>query len=163
MGIHIVYAGIYYYKPKLAEQLNSLILEMMEKYRMKKVMVTKINMMRNGLITNEQMKNFYRRKEDVKISVNDDLDALFKDIQLGIEPDDENWTFFLPKLSEEESELVQRKDSNFMLTFVDVNNVRKAEKTAFESYSIYVNGLGHRKTFTIKSSFKRKFPSSSSL
>ena len=98
------------------------------------------------------MEKFCKGKEEEEKSVNDDLETLFEDIQLGKEPDDCVMTYFLPMLTEHELELVERKDEDFMETFsfgmdADVN---KAEMAASESDSKYVYGYGWRETFTIE-------------
>ena len=124
----------------------------MEKHKIKKMMMTSINMWRSRLITKEKMEKFCKGKENVKISVNDDLETLLEKIQLGEEPYDYADFYFLPKLTEHELELVERKDKDFMKTFGDGMNadVDKAEMAASESDSKYVYGFGTRRTFTIK-------------
>ena len=76
-----------------------------------------IYMSRSKLITKERMENYCNGKEYAKESVNDDLEKLFEDLQLGKEPDDDVATYFLPKLTKEELDLVERKDEDFMHTF----------------------------------------------
>ena len=90
MGIHLVYAGDYHYAYG-NERLKSLILKGMKKYKIKKVMVTRIYMKRRQLITKEEMEKFCKGKEYDKISVNDDLETLFEDIQL------ESWGWFVTR------------------------------------------------------------------
>ena len=169
--IHLVYAGYYYSNSEYfmefnqEKRLNSFILKAIEKYNLKKVMVTQLNMWRKRLITKEQMENFYKGKDKYtgrKISLNDDLESLFEDIQLGREPDDFVNTYFLPKLTEQELKLVERKDYNFMHTFEWMMNsdVKKTEMAASESDSKFLEGRGKRKTYTIKHTLKRKFPTS---
>ena len=89
-------------------------------------------MWRYELITKEEMDNFCKGEMKLKDSVNDDLESLFENIQLGKEPDDYVKTYFLPKFTEEEMELV-------------------------ESDSKYVHGLSRRRTFVIENSFEN-FP-----
>ena len=157
MEIHIVYAGRYYYYHN-EDVLRSFILKGMKKKNIKKVMVTMINMLRRNLITKESMENFCNGKEYEKDSVNDDLENLFNDIQLGKEPDDDVWTYFLPKLTRKELGLVERKDYDFMNTFdfeMDAD-VDKAEMMLSESDSKFVHGYGLRRTLTIKSPGTKK-------
>ena len=73
-------------------------------------------------------------------------------IQVGEEPDKFVETYFLPRLTEHELELVERKDEDFMKTFYDEMDadVDKAEMAASESESKYVQGYGFRKTYTIE-------------
>ena len=88
MRIHFVYAGDYYYSFGNEERFKTLILKGMQKYKIKKVMVTRIDMWRDQLITKEKMEKFCKGKEDEKISVNDDLETLLEKIQLGKKPDE---------------------------------------------------------------------------
>ena len=119
-------------------------------------MVTKINMWRWRLITKEAMEKF-TKGEDIfgrKDSVNDDLESFFEDLRLGKKPKKEVWTYFLPKLTEEEMELVEQKDPNYLLTFYERYNGRNPdvpedEMRLSESDSKFLEGLGYRKTFTI--------------
>ena len=93
-----------------------------------------------------------RANARAKISVNDDLETLLEKIQLGKEPDDDVDFYFLPKLTEHELKLVERKDEDFMMTFgweMDAD-VDKAEMAASESDSKYVYRHGWRETFTIE-------------
>ena len=126
----------------------------MKKYNVQKVMVTKIQMWRSLLIKKEKMENFCNGKEDRKLSVNDDLATLFENIELGEKPDEFVHTYFLPKLTEHELELVERKDEDFMRTFsANMNaDVAKNEMAASESDSKYVYGYGNRETLTIENS-----------
>ena len=151
MEIHFVYAGWYYYYNE--DVLRSIILKGMKKNNIKKVMVTRIHMWRSHLITKEEMKNFCNEKEYEKDSVNDDLENLLNDIQLGKKPDDYVQTYFLPELTREEMRLVERKDNDFMSTFRRIfADVDKAVMMLSESDSIFVRGYGYRQTFTIENS-----------
>ena len=124
----------------------------MKKHDVQKVMLTNIYIRRERLITKEKMKNVCKGKEDEKLSVNDDLETLFENILLGEEPKDDGHFYFLPRLTEHEFELVERKDEEFMRTFnhgIDAD-VNKAEMAASESDSKYVYAWGERKTITIE-------------
>ena len=83
----------------------------MKKYNIEKVMVTKIRIMRDRLITKEKMENFCIGKEDEKLSVNDDLEILFENIQIGEEPDEFVNTYFLPRLTEHEININENQKS----------------------------------------------------
>ena len=121
-------------------------------------MMTINRMQRERLITKEQMENYCKGFEKEKLSVNDDLETLFQNIQLGKEPDDFVKNYFLPRLAEHELELVERKDEDFMKTFDETMNpdVYKSEMAASESDSKYVRGFGYRKTLTLKNSSNSK-------
>ena len=60
-------------------------------------------------------------------------------------------TYFLPKLTKEELELVERRDTSYLQTFDRFYpDVPEAEMLLSESDSKYVQGCGWRKTFTIE-------------
>ena len=149
----------------------------MKKYKINKVTVTIIHLNRQNLMTKEKMLDYCNGKKDEKVSVNEDLDSLFEDLRLGKEPDKELNIYFLPQLTEEELELVERKDENFMDTFEDTlwkkwggkesadesADVKRTEMAASESDSKYVYGRGQRKTYTIEISPKEEVSSDCSL
>ena len=126
----------------------------MENYNIKSVMLTSIQMRRNRLITREAMESYCKGKEIRKVSVNDDLELLFEDIRLGKERESEHvFTYFMPKLNEEELELVERRDKSYLETFMSLKpDVREAEMKLSESDSKFVYGECHRRTWTIKNS-----------
>ena len=76
----------------------------MKKHKIKSVMVTSIYFYRSELITKEKMESYCKGDEWLKESVNDDLESLFENIRLGKEPDEQVYTYFLPKLTEDELE-----------------------------------------------------------
>ena len=95
--------------------------------------------------------------ENIKDSVNDDLESLFEDLRLGKHPAYEVDTYFLPKLTEEEMKLVEQKDTNYLQTFFEEYNGRnpdvpEAEMLLSESDSKFLKGWGYRRTFTIENS-----------
>ena len=133
-------------------RLKPLILNGIQKYGIRRAMVTEIRLWRYNLITKERMENYSKGKESEKLSVNDDLESLFDNIRLGKKPDDFVPTYFLPKLTKEEFKFVERKDNNFMHTFMrDMRaDVSKAEMELSESDSKFVQALGWRETYTIQ-------------
>ena len=99
------------------------------------------------------MESYCKGEWGFKHSVNDDLESLFENIRLGKEPDDCVWTYFLPKLTEEELELVERRDTSYLQTFWTSNpDVDETEMMLSESDSKYVRGVSERKTFVIENS-----------
>ena len=120
-------------------------------------MVTTLDMERWNLITREKMMRFCKGKEYAKQSVNDDLESFFEDVRLGNEPNFYAQTYFLPKLTEDELDLVEEKDDDFMKTFwreMDAD-VDKAEMDASESDSKFVDVWCGRKTYTIENSLPK--------
>ena len=151
--IHFVYAGYYYSYHDYEDKLKSFILDGMKKNKIKSIMVTSLHLRRWELITHEKMKSFCKGKEIVKDSVNDDLESLFQNIRLGKEPDERVETYFLPKLTQEELELVKRRDPSYLSTFYSPNpDVSDADMKLSESDSKYIKIWSHRRTFAIENS-----------
>ena len=146
---HLVCAGGYH--DYIFLRTENFLREIMKKYNIKSVMITFIDMERLKLITKEAMENFCKGEQYEKISVNDDLESLFEDLRLGKKPNEYVRTYFLPKLTVGEMKLVQRKDPSYLETFYFSNpDVEEAEMMLSESDSKFVQGLGRRRTFTIK-------------
>ena len=149
MEIHILYTGDYYfYQQRL---LRSVFLEILKKYEIDSVMLTMISMWRLELITNEK-RDSYTFGEYPKILVNDDVESLFDGLRIGRQPHPTADSYFLPKLTDDEKELVEEKDPKFFATFVRSKNpdVSEAEMKLSESDSKFVKGWCRRKTFIIK-------------
>ena len=128
---HFIYAGgygLYIHlffdldrKRDYHNQLKSFFGELMKKYQVKSVMLTFIYMKKNRLIINEMVKSYCKGEKSLhRISINDDLEILFEDLQQGNRSSSSNHTYFLPRLTEDEMELVQIKDPNYFKTFYDV-------------------------------------------
>ena len=116
-------------------------------------MVTSIYLFRECLITKEKMESYCKGEKDEKDSVNDDLESLFETIRLGKDPDEKVETYFLPKLTEEELKLVERRDTSYLKTLWSPNpDVDETEMMLSESDSKYVRGWGRRRTFVIENS-----------
>ena len=100
------------------------------------------------------MEDYWLGKKDDKDSVGDDLESLLVDqkFQLGRKIGSWKHAYFLPKLTEAELELVERKDENYMETFYhgQVAVVEEAKMKVSESDSKFVLGTSYRKTFTIE-------------
>ena len=127
----------------------------MKKHKIKSVMLTIIYLDRINLITKEKMESYCKGEELRKDSVNDDLESFFENIRLGKEPDEDVQTYFLPKLTEEELELVEKRDTGYFQTFGSSNpDVDETEMMLSESDSKYVRGGSWRRTFVIENSSK---------
>ena len=101
------------------------------------------------------MEKYCKAGKIIKDSVNDDIDSFFEDLRLGKEPNENVHTYFLPKLTEAELKLVERKDTSYFETFLRSNpDVEEAEMKLSESNSKFVEGLGSRITFTIENTSK---------
>ena len=157
MNIHFVYAGEYYFWSR-EDELKTYILKGIEKYNIEKVMVTMMTMWRSGLISKERMENFYKGGNDFRRkSFNSDLDSFFRAIRLGKKPYKRIDTFYLPRLTVDELDLVERRDFNFMQTFLrecTCRDVHKSNMALSKSDSKFVDAYAVRKTFTIKNSLQ---------
>ena len=154
LKIHVIYVGGYYFLHE--DGLISIILNGMKKHKIKSVMMTSINLERCYLITKEEMESYCKGEDEYfKDSVNDDLESLFENIRLEKEPDEDVYTYFLPKLTEEELDLVERRDTSYYKTFaLDNPDVDETEILLSESNSKYVNGWSQRRTFVIENPSK---------
>ena len=135
------------------DKLRSILLNGMKKFKIKSVMVTSINMVRKDLMTKEAMESYYYYYREEQNSVNEDLESLFEKIRLGKELDEKVSTYYFPKLTEEELELVERRDTSYLDTFYMSNPdilVTKTKMKRSASYSNYVNGLSMRRTYVIE-------------
>ena len=152
LDTHFIFASPYYDYHE--DKMRSFILEGMKKYKIQSLMVTFLYMWRFNLITKEAMEDMCNGKDSlfsITISVNDDLESLFEDLRLGKQPRERIYTYFLPKLTEEELELVARKDRTYLKTLGIAGNkdVPEAQMKLSESNSKFVKALSSRKTYTI--------------
>ena len=146
--MHFVYAGDYYHWHE--NTLRQFIFNGMKKYKINSVMVTSIRLDRRRLITKEKMESYCNGEDsERKDSVNDDLESLFENIRLDKELDEGVPTYFLPKLTGKELELVERRDTSYLQTFswVDFADVHEAEMKLSESDSKYVKVEAYRRTY----------------
>ena len=153
METHFVYAASFddgYTNETKSDFLKSIIQERMKEYGITKIMLTLYNMGRFRLITNEKVESYCKGNEFEKDSVNDDLEAFFEDIQLGKKPHDDVDLYFLPKCTNKELKLIERKDHKFLKTFSWHDpDVPEAEMKLSESDSKYIFGECERWTYTI--------------
>ena len=129
--IHIIYAGIYYLMH--TDKMKSLILNEMKKYGINSVLVTLITQSRKRLVTKETMKDYYNGKvaygrelrivqrdptvNMMNMSVNDDLEELLENLKIGEVFKESVWSYFLPKLTEEELKLIEVRDEDHLKTY----------------------------------------------
>ena len=76
-------------------------------------------MMREKLITKQAMDRFCKGKEWPIESINDDLESLFEDIRLDKRLKTKSETYFLPRLTEDELDLVERRDFKYLNNFLN--------------------------------------------
>ena len=107
------------------------------------------------------MEKYCKGEMPEKYSVNDDIESFFEDLRLGKERAGfyastyYAETYFLPKLTDEEMRLVDRKDTRYLETFINSADpdVNEAEMKLSESDSKFLHGRGSRSTFTISRSY----------
>ena len=126
---------------------------LVKKFKMSSLMITCLTMTRRDLITKEKMEAYPEGRENLKKSVHDDLDDFVEKVRLGKKIKAKSKTYYLPKLTETEKNLVKCRDINFMdtLSKKDPDNILQQMKTS-ESNSIYVNGECVRQTYYRKQS-----------
>ena len=130
-------------------------------------MLTELFMNRDLLVSKEQMQRIssgesYRQLENRKIgrtnyeeSVGDDLESFFNNQLAGRSSPfmdyefEETWTYFIRELTQEELELVEKKDEDYFQNFKwsDNSDVDEAEMQLSNCTSKYVSAYCNRKTF----------------
>ena len=125
--------------------------QILEKCQARSAMVTLMYMCRHFLITKEKMEDICKGQGRLKQSANDDIEALFADLQLGNEPRSYSNTYFLPKLTHKEKQLVEKRDSNYLKTFSLLNPyIDENEMKMSESKSMYVRAWCTRETYIME-------------
>ena len=116
---------------------------------------------RSNLVTKEVMKAFYKgeiKSNDSQFSweesVQDDLESFFEKLKIGKEEREDIATYFLPKLTNEEMELVEMKDEEHLQEYVwhfieRPVDVDAEELENSESDSKYVRAKCVRYTFLL--------------
>ena len=113
LEIHLLFTGFY----SLIGN-KEIVFEKMKKFRMKRLMVTSMSMSRFRLITKEKRDELYLgRKEMYKGSINDSIETLLGNIRLGNQPNEILNLYFTPRLTDEEMQLIERKDPVYLQTF----------------------------------------------
>ena len=112
------------------EQLKILLQSKMRKYGIQSAILTMLFMFRKNLITKEKakaiaiiadgnLKNYPERPPEYKRSINDDLESYFQKFlnqeKIKIETE---VSLFLPKLTEDELKLVEKKNENHMRSYL---------------------------------------------
>ena len=119
-------------------------------------------MRRRELITKEKSKAAYQGKlknefvwyEEEK-SINDDLESFFENLQESSSLEEikkeKVYSFFLPKLTDEELKLVKKKDAEHMKTYYWPNpDVDEVEMKKSDSKDKYLHGVCKRQTKVLK-------------
>ena len=158
---HVIYAGDYYnngrfYMQNWNNSMISFVFEGLQMHDLKSAFVTGIYMFRHLLITKEKMEDTCLGKNEVfgilrKESINDDIESVYASIQLGEKPEPLALTYFLPKLTQRELELIETKDEDYLQTFrFKYPDVDEKEMKLSESNSKYVKVDCWRRTITVE-------------
>ena len=151
---HFIYCGEYYFEVfqgnEHTEKFKEIILSKMRKYGIQFSILTMLLMQRQNLITKEKAKRYYQEKislprikfpftkEDNTFklyegSINDDLDKFVTNLENAHVEEESIWSFFTPKLSKEELNLVQVGDKKHLKTYwkkkpdVDSKEMKKSD------------------------------------
>ena len=163
LDTHFIYAGDYY----MNTSINNIVWRGLMIHNLESVIVTRIHMYRDSLITKEQMEDtylgkkriydFYKRKlyfpDD---SFNNDIESLCHyyggELRRKLYPLRERFTYFLPKLTQIEMELVETKDQDYFQYFFQFEDpdVDETRMELSESKSKYALVVCQRKTDTVE-------------
>ena len=164
---HFIYCGRHYFwneeiRDRKRIRLREIFLTKMGKYGIQSATLTMLHMHRRNLVTKEKSKQAYegklRNEEDWKkyeqsLSIHDDLEIFFENLQNQTEIQNEKVTsFFLPKLTEDELKLVEEKNERHLASYwehylgldadVDADEMKRSD-----SASKYVHVVCVRHTF----------------
>ena len=149
----------------MVHKVIPLLLNGIKQYRINSVLITMIIQARNELITKERMTTYSKdsklRKIDddltvhiVDKSVNDDLETFFEASQIGKYSVRPSWSYFLPKLTTRELELIEMKDESHLKTYSCYPkkdpDVSKKEMELSESTSKFLHADCYRWSFKIE-------------
>ena len=163
-NLHVIYCGEYSYI------FHDTCLDKMKKYGMQSLILTSLSMIRKNLITKEKSKQAYKGElkndEDWKYfegSINDDLETFVVNLREGEIQYEEVRSFFLPKLSKEELQLIDIRDEKHLKTYsyyltdknvdVDVEEMKRSD-----SKDKYVKVSCRRETILLTIDSARIFP-----
>ena len=155
---HFIYCNGCSFYPHDFEELEEMILVKMKKYGIQSSILSTLNMLRINLITKEKSIQAAEGKlkndedwEHYEGSINDDLDLFINNLQNSNEIRDETvWSFFLPKLTEEELELVEEKNYEHMMSYgyeldadVGIEEMKQSDSTDKYVHCECVRITGH--------------------
>ena len=117
--------------------------------------MTTLSMHRITLITSKREKEFHMgiRYRYEKNSANEDLETFFKNVRHGNKLDSNIHTYFLPKLTEEEMELIEKKDPKYLTTLrspYPIKQVSVVDVPTKNATPEYVECLCYRSTVAIE-------------
>ena len=161
--LHFIYCGYHYLWAESFNRLKEILLRKMRKYGIQAAILTMLDMQRWKLVTKERVKQAYEGKlkneeewDDFEQSIGDDLETFFTNLQHQKEIKNEFvWSFFLPKLTEDELKLVEQRNEQHLSTYFDHYygrnpDVDPEEMKKSDSRSKYVYGRCFRETINLK-------------
>ena len=129
LEIHLLFTGFY----SLIGN-EKIVFDKMKEFRMKHLMVTSMSMSRFCLITKERRDELYLGRERMfKESINDSIETLLGNIRLGHQPNETLLLYFTPRLTDEEMQLIERKDPDYLQSFRIPEDVNEASMKNSES------------------------------
>ena len=161
---HFIYCGFHYLNSKeRREKFKEIILTKMRKYGIQSSILTMLYMARRNLVTKETVKKAAEGKlKNVKLwkhyegSINDDLEKLLINLQNQKEMREEVvYSFFTPKLKNEELKRVEERNEEHLKTYTDYMvyglnpDVDVEEMKKSDSKSKYVHGRCFRRSIPL--------------
>ena len=124
---HFIYSGEYYNYYKRSNRFREILLTKMKNFGIESAVLTRLTMLRRNLITKETVKKAYKGAmktdedwEFYKGSINDDLETFFINLQDQESiKEEEIFSFFTPKLTEEEMKLVEEQNEEHLRSYFD--------------------------------------------
>ena len=154
---HFFYCGHhYFYTNDRTSRLQNMFLTIMRSSGIQSSNLTILHMLRRKLIVKETVEKAYKGKlEEYAVSINDDLESFFVNLQNQKTIKSERvLSFFTPKLTDEEMKLVEERNKLHLGTYAfyyagqnpDFNDKKMKES---DSKSKYVLGHCRRRTFPL--------------
>ena len=145
----------------------------MEENQIANVILTVLHTWREHIISKKQMEKYYDGKmmvdRGLKVAQNrykestfDDMESFIANILIANVKEEDKYTFFLPKLSQEEMQLIENQDIEFLNSFacyikhfenpdVKYDESLSLEMLEKESKTKFLRGGSRRKTMFLKS------------
>ena len=100
-------------------RLRSLFSDARQRHKLKSVMLTSLTMTRYNLIRSEDEQAYNRHNvNNNKHFVHEDIELLLENIRIGKNPVRRYESLYLPKLINEELDLVKKNDQNYLKNYV---------------------------------------------
>ena len=154
------------------QRLQQMVIKAMEENTIEFVVLTVLHNWREHIITKKKMKKYYEGKIEVdrglRIDQNryqestlDDMESFIANILIGNVKEEDKYTFFLPKLSEAEVQMIEDQDIEFLNSFacyiknLENPDVKYEEPLSLEmqeqqSKTKFLRGGSRRKTIFLK-------------